>query len=376
MSARIERLTFLLWQSLPRRAYFLGSLPGRALLDGMYLVAWPRAALAIPGLSLGLGFLTGTVHPGFGRVYTESAPVVLISGALGALSAQAGLFWTLAYVAGDLSIGADVFRHPFQPNPWPWFGNLTSLLLAYFLLAMLTVFMPIVAAGIRLRVSLPLRTPRAVRLVLEALLFATTCAILTYSWTVSMPVLIRPVFTWRGELPPIDAMVVLQRQGDWIAVFVGLVALARIVLETRALRSAGRQRLMTYVLRVRTGLSARRKLPPYVGAVLASLLGTMVLAGALSGWLEAVLLGLFLLLANLAQRGLVIRVPNVWTTLVNRLPFLFRLLLIGAGTWAVARLLVPLFWTRSGDTFLPVVLCVTVSFGLAFLLLPPAPREL
>jgi len=370
-----ERLLELLWESLPRRAGVLGSWPRRALSDGIYLTAWPKLAAFGALACCGLGALVGALHPGFETVYSESPVALLISGVLGALSAQLGLGWTLGYALGDLLLGRMPFRPGYGTDAADVLCTLGGLLLAYFLLSMLTVFMPLFVTALRRRLQLPARTPRALRLALEPLLFAASCATLAYLWSVAVPVLIRPVFTWRGSNPPVAAMSFLQQRGVWLAAVVAAAAAARIALEARVMRSTERRkRVMRHVLRLRAAGLARRSHSRHLAAVLAAACGTLLLAGALTHWLDAALLAGFLLFINLVQRGLLVRLPDAWLDRVERVPLLLRLLAVAGGTWLVARWLVPAFWHAGGDTFRPVVLCVAASFTLSFLLCP-APRS-
>src|SRR5207247_1743410 len=111
-----------------------------------------------------------------------------------------------------------------------------GLLPTYLLLAVLLVVIPTTARELA-RASLPrIRALAGLRLPLEVVLAAALLAALTYAWTQSAPILIRPAYTWRGSLPSIDAIQPVQATG-WFLVFLAvLVGGARPLLQLAAQR--------------------------------------------------------------------------------------------------------------------------------------------
>jgi hypothetical protein len=368
-----ERWTVLWWQTLPLRGGRLGAWVRRALADGLYLAAWPKAGALLPPGCLVVGFLAGWLHPGFPQIYTESAVFLVLAGVAGAASAHLGLALTVGYALGDFFLHGSTFRDVYGAGLPRGPALVCGMLLAYFTLAQLTVFMPLIASGARRLARLPRPEVLALRLMLEMGVYGLLCAGAAYLWTVVTPVLIRPAFTWWGSLPPASAMQVLQTRGEWLALIVGLAAAGRVALEALAMRSPdGHRRIVTYVVRLRAHPpEVGGRLSPNVKAVVSAGFTTLLMAGALTSWLDALWLGTFFLLINLLRQGRLLRLPSRWIWNMGRIPVALRVLVAGAVTWLAARWILSWFWTHGGNTFRPVVLTVVIAAMVTYLLWPP-----
>jgi hypothetical protein len=312
-----------------------------------------------------------------GETFTFSILVMAFMLCAGALGAALGSWLCLGYAVGDFFL----FRHcmigvaPFWQAPMSVFLRVgMPAILLYLLLANLIVAMPLLSQAMRLQVRpLIYRLPLVGRMLAEALLLAFMQALIVYGWVQVVPPLIRPVYTWTGNVPPTGAMVPLQSHGlllVWLAS--GLGAL-RVYMEYKALRSP------SVVARVRdfaTCLAAlgpvrRLRLPPLITSIFRAALISFVLAGLLTSWAEALVFTAAAAAIFFGRERLVAsQFGKAWTECVVRAPLIVRfvagiLISYFLGTTAVAPL-----WSTA-QSFRPLLVSVAVSLGVFAFLLPP-----
>src|ERR687885_291998 len=112
----------------------------------------------------------------------------------------------------------------------------------YALLALLLVVFPLTASALRRVTPLPgqaLRRPGLAATLAEGGIYAAAGALLVYSWIQAVPILQRPIFTWPGGTPTVEAMAQLQQRGGWVLLAALLGAVVRVALEALSWADAG-----------------------------------------------------------------------------------------------------------------------------------------
>jgi hypothetical protein len=199
---------------------------------------------------------------------------------------------------------------------------------------------------------------------------------LVFFWAQSVPLLVRPVFTWRGMTPPPEAMVPLQEHGGWVVAVAMAASLGRMLLQAQTVsRPELGARLDVLQARLTSGKPVTpvlQRFPAWLKALVRSSWATLLLAGMYASWLEALLLGALTLLIQLARAGLV-RIPlGGWPAWIERVPLLFRLV---AGFVVVYLLALPLLGDRMGveQGFSPILVLTGMSMIILYLVAPGAP---
>jgi hypothetical protein len=360
-----------LWVRLPGTVGRLSLTAGFVLGDGSYLRAWPAAAVALPGAALMLGGLLGAFHPGA----TYSYSLIVLALLVVSMSAGAALgAWTwLGFVGADLLL-ADRRELP----GFAAFGSASfsrsyvPLVLSYLLLAALLVITPLLASVFRLRTAHALRTSPELARAAGLLVHAAVAAALTYFWAQSTAFLIRPLWSYSGRVPDIDAIQPLQK---------GAVTFAALAFVAGLLRGAA-----TIVGRTRPGVPRElaalapavaeqgqpwhRTLRILLAPVQAAFL-TFLVSGLLSGLGEAVVLTL--ILTGLAYLRLLVvpRIP-VYGDLIRRVPLILRVAAtVGVG-WLLASTWVQAAANRGERAFTSIVVTLVISLTIAAFLLPVA----
>lgn len=201
------------WDRLP-------SVVGRAaptghlvLTDGSYLRAFPGGAWA-PALAFGIGLLTGA-RPWEDAYTTYSYSIVLttVLVIIGVLGASLGLAAWIGWCLGDWLLATK------PPGNYSGLG----LLVVDLLLAVALVFLPVVAQGLRSRTE-QVVAPFAGQMVrlLGWVAFALTAGVGIYTWELSVPQLIRPLWVFNNVSPELPAMEPLQRDVGLTTSFEGV----------------------------------------------------------------------------------------------------------------------------------------------------------
>jgi hypothetical protein len=202
----------------------------------------------------------------------------------------------------------------------------------------------------------------ATRRLSEPLLQGIIQGALVWIWIHAVPTLIRPIFTWRGENPPTDAIEPLQQRG-WVLVAIGtLLGLARIVLEYQA----SKRRIS--VPKSKLIIARTPKLSPTARLSIEACFIAFLLSGMLSSWLEAAILAGSIFVIRFYNRSMAQRL-KAWDTLLSHLPLLIRFAAGIGVTYVLARFIVAGMWTRT-DTFRPILISVILSLGVMTLLAP------
>ncbi len=368
----VERWVELWWVQLPARIRRASALLGTALTDGLYLLQWPPVAAFLPPLALVGSLLFGAFHFGARDTFTQSLVFMALVTVAAVASAHLGVLAWVGYGLGDLLLyrHPDAYRYAFPESALRIF---LPLLISYALLFLLTVWIPVVTlAGRR---ALPLADqPRAARVIKDVLLNAGLAAGLVYLWTLAAPVLIRPLFTWRGQSPPVAAISSLQETGWVLVVLAAVVGGARGALEHLAagpLVVAASGRLLAAFAAVPARRSRLGNLPGVVRAALLALPLTVFLAGIIPTWVDGALFAVFLTLLLWFRVAMPGRL-GPWVQGLVRVPWFLRLGAAAVISHLASSFIVKGFW---GSSFRPAFLAVCVWITVFVLLFPRGQRR-
>jgi hypothetical protein len=374
------------WIRLPLAVRRVSAGIADALLDGYYLVAWPLPAMIAPPTVFVLSLLIGALHPGFDLVYSESLAILLLATVLGVLSAHLGLLFVLGYALGDFFIWHSRWV---CSSDGGWLARLCweqvlrsrlPLLIAYGVLALVTVGIPIATKGLLAQFPPPRSVNRTFWFSFLMVAHAALTGVLVFFWAQAVPLLIRPVFTWSGSSPPIEAMSPLQQQVAPLILAVVVASLVRMALQgaTAALpRPAARISAWEARLRlaIAVGPAASKSVPPAVHAVTAAAWSTLLLAGLFEGWLDAIVIAALLLVLQAARMRLIPVPLGRWPEIVNRLPLLARM----AAGIVISLYLARTFLSgqlRGGESFRPLLLVLSIGLIITFLFNPGPPAAI
>ncbi|MDF2963136.1 MAG: hypothetical protein K0S39_4871, partial [Paenibacillus sp.] len=199
-----QQLVRFWWVQLPYRASRFSKKLPYTFLDGLYMAAWPVVAAWTPLLAFLTGLMIGWWHPGFESVFSESLVVLMIAAIVGLSSANLGMFFIVGFIAGDFFLqhtswtqvgwrrNEGVFEHVIKVR--------LPLLIEYGLLYILVVKIPMITKALSAQLRIPF-LPLKASFSVTAGLYVVLTGVLVYFWTQTVPVLIRPVFTWVSSRP-------------------------------------------------------------------------------------------------------------------------------------------------------------------------------
>lgn len=343
------------------------------LLDGIYLMAWPRVAASATPLVVVAGFLLG-LHPGPDstlqnpEAFSQFLPVLILAVVVGALSGQLGAGFLIGYVVGDFFFATTGWEDVLEVR--------IPLLITYALLAFPTIFFPLFTKALVVRFTILIRVGSWASVVGGGVMAAFFSWVLVYLWTDTASVLLRPVFTWQGTSIPPEAILGLQSYSILLATLAAVSSAARIGLQALTAYSPAYSRPLDSVQEQLNSASPliplveRIPLPLRVMAKAVAI--TLVLAGLYSFWLEGVALGVLILLVIAARQGLISVPLGRWPDLVEKMP---RVLRLGVGLLVVSLLTLPVSaLLETSETFRPLVMFTAVSMVVFYLLDPIAPE--
>lgn len=358
-----QRVVSLWWERLPRAGgRVAGSLPS-FLIDGVYLVAWPRLAAALPPLALVLGALSGWLGLGADTIFTQSAAALSLAIGLGYLSAQLGLLFTLGYAIARL-ITIDAV---FSSGPVTFAELRVAVLIAATGLAALAAGMPLLSRLVAASLASLAGARADIRFVTEVAATGLVAAALSYLQLQALPMFVRPVFVWQGTVPPVASIAPVQQRAWLFALLALLVGGARVVIEYVATALDGPAIEARLWKLDSPQPSWWERLPIEARLPLGAAAGTLLLSGLLMSWTEAGLLFAGQLGIVAAREALSRRMP-VWPRLVQRLPTALRLVLALTLSYLVmSRLLRDRLF---GVSFLPLIWSLLAALGCVAALFP------
>ena len=372
-----QRLTQFWWIRLPHMARRLSVQALLVLVDGLFISVWPRVATVLSPLALILGLLFGAFHPFFRVVFSESWPVLILAVLLGVFSGHLGAMFLVGFAFGDFFL-----FHTDWTFPGGLFQNLlrvrVPLLIEYGLLAFMTTGISLATKTLLMQLRPPQRLPRQTRVALAVVGHLGLTLLLVYLWMQVVPILIRPVFTWPGGGPSVEAMEKLQFRGWVLLVVAGLASLGRsgllqLVNRTPDLSAALEER----ELQLNDGapvVPASATIPLPASVALTSIWATLMLSGMLEAWWQGLILLIVIAGVRLARARLV--VPGAlmpWARQVARFPLPLRLAVGILLTTLLSRIALAPLLVRT-NSFWPI-LFLTVLALLIFYVLDPLSGE-
>jgi hypothetical protein len=294
---------------------------------------------------------------------------------VGVMSANLGAMLLVGFALGDF-----LLAHP----DWSHLGGLVShlwrvrvpLLIKYNLLGLLVVGIPLFTKALLAPLAPPAGRNRQVSFGIALLGHLLLTAVLVYFWAQTVPILIRPVFTWVGGLPSPAAIVPLQQRWRAVVVAAALASLARMVLQGRTVfrSEPGAQvyALQTQITSAAPVTPATQRLPPWARVSAHTLWSTVLLSGMFKSWLDALLLGALIWVIQAARAGIVSVPLGPWPALVERVPLLFRLVLGFVILYLSSEAILPQ-QIRPTDSFRLFVVLTGVGMVILYLLAPGVP---
>ena len=373
----VERVLEFDWIKLPLAARRLSAALIVTLVDGLYLAVWPRVAVILSPLAFFSGLLIGWQHWGFQTVFSESIIVACLAVALGLMSGHLGALFVAGFICGDFvlytfphrSYSGGLFDHF-------WRTRIPSLI-EYSLLA-LPVGIPIWTKALVAELTLPASLSRAFRFGVAVLAHAGISLALVYLWTQTVPVLIRPIFTWVGRNPPVAAVEPLQMGMTPLLILAVLASLGRMALQgSTAFQPGLGKRLNALHGKLNSASPVEplwSRIHPWIKITLRTLWATLMLAGMFMSWFDALLIGGVILLLQAARHGLLPLPISGWQRLMERLPVVFRLLTAAIVFYFVATRVLP-GQMASTNTFRPVLFLTIFALLILFALHPGTPRS-
>ncbi|MBW4625526.1 MAG: hypothetical protein KME49_08480 [Brasilonema octagenarum HA4186-MV1] len=366
------------WHHLPISVSRFSPMLAVILTDGFYLTAWRKVSAFGPPLCLLLGFLIGWFHFAPGNTFTFAIWVMALMLAISSFGAGLGAWLWLGYSLGDFIL----FPH-LQNSDWlnfnVWIYLRIPLILSYILLGILLVSIPLTSKGLR-RLTLPgleeklpelTLTQRRIMTGIAAVIQAGLMAALVYVWTQAVPTLIRPVYTWQGNQPPVEAIQPLQTSGQILVVVAAILGIIRVVIEYESLNNPSVKRQPGVLQGVLTKKASLRPFPVLIAVPIKAAFSTFMLSGILTGWQDAIIVGVLLLLAMLLRESVLIRLDTRWINQICRVPLLLRIVVAFGINYFLAVKIVEVMW-NSTSTFLPIVISTILSFVVFALLIPNA----
>ncbi len=354
-----------------------------ALGDGGWTAVWVRVAAWAPVIVFGVGLFVPRTWPGTQVVYTESP---LFLGVAVALSILSGTWGVALLLANGLR---EVLSHDMASTLSAVLHVGAGQLVVWLLLGVLVVVLPqfahlLTEAGV---VRMPFVRNSDVRAVCRALLLATIYPCLVLVWCQAATILVRPVFTWSGSSPSVEAVSTVGAWWPWMAAAAAGAALVRAILEGVV---APRMRLATHAAALtrerdtspRRPGSALDDVPEAVRIAVATAGMTILLAGMFARLEDVVAAGLVIWLIAMLVRGLGAGwFTGGWAFGMRRIPGAVRVAVaLGCG-YVLADRVLALEW--SGTQLRAMMIGTLVTLTLLFVLFPalderpwrpPAPR--
>ncbi len=365
-----ETLIRYWYTRLPRGLAPFAPRVATALGDGGWTTVWVRVAAWAPVIVFGVGLFVPRTWPGTQVVYTESP---LFIGMAVALSILSGTWGVALLLANGLR---EVLSHDMASNLSAVLHVGTGQLVVWLLLSVLVVMLPqfahlLTEAGV---VRMPFLRNSDVRAVCRALLLATIYPCLVLLWCQAVTVLVRPVFTWSGSSPSIEAVSTVGAWWPWIAAAAAGAAIVRVILEGIV---APRMRLapQAAALTREREASARRpgsaldEMPESLRLAMAAAGMMILLAGMFERVEDVLAAGLGIWLIAMLARGLGAGwLTGGWAFGIGRIPGTVRVVIaLGFGYLLTDRVLA-LGW--SGTELRAVMIGTLVTITLFFVLFP------
>lgn len=386
MSA-LDGASTLWWVRLPRLGARLSSALGYTLLDGLWAgTVRLLGALATPAL-FAAGLWIGWQHPGFETVPSESLALLVVFVVVGVAGAQLGAALLGGFAIGSFFLAERAWAFTAREvagHDW-WGGEVGAhllrvrlpLLISFGVLATVLVKLPLGSKALARALVPGDRAPLALRIAIALVAQVAFTAVAVYLWALAAPVLLRPVWSWVGDLPTVAAMQPLQEDAATLARVGALAAAARLALQAALVGVAplaARASVLEAELREPLAKAPLYdRLPAGVRALVTAGLTTVLLAGLCSTWTDAALAFGAVAFFQLARTGALPLPISPWVQAMNRIPVLLRfaagiLVVYLVGQWFLPDRV------RSAEDFRPQLVFLLIGLAIFFVLIPGTGR--
>jgi|GEM_PF-6216543 len=390
VAARINEWT---WLSLPVRISRRSVSLAGALLDGMYLSAWPLVGAFVLPIVFWLGLRLGWGQAVAGTLYIYSLGTMAVLVLVSQHSAATGFALWCGYALSDLFYVTPALP-AWASSAKSFMPALASRALADMVLGILLVLIPVVArvltrsgtahviaAVVRARASNPAaRAPggslmsRDERLGLAVGMHAAMEFLLVYLWAQAAALLLQPFYVWQGAGPLTHGLVVTLRGAGWplaaIAAYVGGVRIGlESAAETKPALALRRRHLRDALGQAFGGYRFSQGM---IAAPLRALVLTFLLSGLINNSQpRAVAVFLAVSIVLWAREIAWARFGGTPRFLVQ-IPVVVRFLIALLISYLMATFIAR---SASGDSFVPGLIAAVASL-VVFAVFLPAPRRL
>jgi hypothetical protein len=319
----LDKMNEFVWDSFPQFVYQkISRRWGRIFHDGSYLANLWKYSFILPPILFTIGMIIGGTHITFvnQEVFTFSLTIMICMIIPSVLSGCLGLWLCLGYAIGDLFI----YEYSFylrQDTPLMEFiekamvPRLIPIVFLYFLL----VAIPSSGKTLARKILAKMASNNPNRKIWEPILTGLWAGIVTYGWTRSVPLLIRPVYAWRSQDMP--GIVPPLYENGWMISFI--VAMGVMVRQFFDQVFAERNPKTLFSPAPPAGRGNPASMVLWI--LLITVSTTFLLSGLYTGWNDALVFGGAVLLATVLKWTIIPR-QRGWVHTMGRIPFFLRFL--------------------------------------------------
>ena len=354
----VDRVVSTWWLQIPSWLLRFSPTLATAWADGLYLTAWPVAALLLPFLTLLFGVYEGATHWCFNYAFDNNGhfdagpavafiqiPFLLFAAAtLGALSAQLGLLLVIGYALGDWFLAKPA------SNPGLWIvARFLEIgipkLIIYLLFFMLAVLPTLVGQRLWPSAPLPTNWSKAARAQAAWAIVIILQGVMVFTWTYAAPMVVRPAWNWpNGGQPPVDVLSFVEVFNPWLPIVAMTATLGRALLSRLPAQQSNRWKtagiLAEEAAEQKRSAGLAQYLPSWLAAVLTAFVVTLLLAGFFNNFTHGA--ETFVLIATifLARNTLL---PEIfawaaWTRRISSVPVVYRWLGVILGAYLIQKM--------------------------------------
>jgi hypothetical protein len=380
-----DRVGRLWWVNLPRFGARLASSLGFTLLDGLWIGTLRVLNVVATPAALAAGLWIGWQQPGFNVVPSESLTLLAVFVVVGVVSAQLGLTLLCGFVVGNFFLADTAWSFTARALHHDWWGGEVGayllrvrlpLLISYGVLAVVLVKLPLGMKAIARALVPGDRAPLVLRVLIALVAQVALVAVVVYLWALASPVLLRPVWSWIGLAPTVDAIRPLQHDAATLARVAAAAAAARLAIQTLlvTVRPLGERaaELERDLARPLTKAPLYDRLPRWLRSIVTAALSTVLLAGLCATWLDAACAFAAIALFQLLRTGALSLPITPWVRLMDRVPVLLRFAAGIAAVYFVGAWFLP-DRVRTAETFRPQLVFLLLGLAVFFVLIPSVP---
>ncbi|MCB9009428.1 MAG: hypothetical protein H6656_19055 [Ardenticatenaceae bacterium] len=367
----VDKLTYYWWVQLPLALGRISKLFLTVMTDGLYLTVWPLWAAFLPIFSFGLGLLAGWFRFGGSELFSQSIGILFLAIILGYISTQLGFLFVLGYAIIDFFI---------YDNPVIRYTDFlttvqirVALLLLYIALLGLAVFVPLTVKLFRNQVSALFSRSGDLIFIIDSITGIVSAGLLTFIYVQAIPMLVRPLYTWQGQVPPINAIEFLQTSPLALATGAVFIVILRLFWEYGSTAVAP-DVIESYgdIIQDKVQPDLWEKLPQLVQLALRIILNIIILAGLIDSLINFFILLLALISLELIRHILPKLLP-IWGTILTQVPEIIRLAIVFTAVFFINALF--LEGRISGSSFTPLLWAFLIGYFLVALVFPTTPKE-